>query len=408
MKVLFFTAFYEPETVAASYRATENAKHWQQMGNDVTVFTGYPNYPKGYIFDGYTPQLIMTERLNGVDVIRSKLIAKKNTSYIKRLQNALSYYFFGRFNICFNKKKIGTDYDVVLGTTGVVFNALLAYKYARKCKIPFVLEIRDITYEQMIAVGKNPQSVSVKFMKKLELKLCRKAELVVVVSDGYKKILVDNGIDADKIEVITNGVDIPEREKSNNNEKPLLSYLGTVGISQELEETFDYAEVIREYVPDLEFLIVGDGAQKDSVSRKAEQTNYARVLPGMPMEQLEPLYDRSILSLVKLKKTDSFMYTIPSKLFQIMGRGVAVLFIGPDGEAAEIIRSNQAGIALVGDKESDMEMLRAFFTQNDWKDQLRRMGKNGATAVKSRYSRGVLAQKYMSLLQGICANQENK
>lgn len=71
------------------------------MGHDVTVFTGYPNYPSGRIFEGYIPKLMSKESIDGVNVIRSKLVAVPNTSVIKRLENALSYFFFGLFNIIF-------------------------------------------------------------------------------------------------------------------------------------------------------------------------------------------------------------------------------------------------------------------------------------------------------------------
>ena len=49
MKILYFSQFYKPESIAPSFRATENSKIWAEMGNEVTVFTGYPNYPTGKI-----------------------------------------------------------------------------------------------------------------------------------------------------------------------------------------------------------------------------------------------------------------------------------------------------------------------------------------------------------------------
>ena len=107
MRILYFTSFYEPETMAASFRATENAKIWKKMGHRVNIFTGYPNYPLGKIYDGYTPKLMSREVLDGIGIIRSKLIVKPNTSLFNRLQNALSYYLFGLANIIINSKKIG-------------------------------------------------------------------------------------------------------------------------------------------------------------------------------------------------------------------------------------------------------------------------------------------------------------
>ena len=399
MKILFFSQFYTPESIAPSFRATENSKLWKEMGHDITVFTGYPNYPTGKIFDGYDPKFLTEEIINGVRVIRSKLVAVPNTSMINRLKNALSYYFYGRINEIIHSGKIGKDYDVVLGTSGIIFNALLAQKYASHHKIPFVFEIRDITYIQMQATGKNQDSKSVKGMKWLELHLCKKAAKVVVVTNGFKKILVEDGIPEKKIEVITNGVDV---ERSDNvydeGKRFTLSYFGTLGLSQNIKDTFIYAKTINSVVPDAEYLIIGDGAQKGEIEEAAKDISFVRMIPGMPASELEPYYNDTQLSIITLRKTENFKYTIPSKLFQVMGRGIAILFIGPDGESAEIIRKYNAGITLTGTTEEDLKKLEEFFEQDDWRLQLKQMGDNGRKAVEDHYSRTRLAEDYIDVL----------
>lgn len=402
MKVLYFSQFYTPESIAPSFRATENSKIWADMGNDITVFTGYPNYPTGKIFDGYNPVLLSEEIINNVRVLRSKLVAKPNTSIIKRLENALSYFFFGLVNIVGNNRKIGKDYDVVLGTSGVIFNAWLAEIYARLLHLPFVFEIRDITYVQMKATGKSSHSLTVLGMKWLEMHLCKKAKKVVVVTNGFKKTLIEDGIPEAKIEVITNGVDVQECKDAYNLEKKfIMSYFGTLGISQNICDTFEYGETISSVIAEFEYLIIGEGAQKDEIQRKVESTgsSFIKMLPGMKSEELEPYYNDTQLSIVTLKKSDNFKYTLPSKLFQIMGRGIAVLFIGPDGEAAEIIRKYHTGIALTGTKEQDIQILKDFFMKNNWREELKKMGSNGRIAVEKNYSRRKLAEDYISILQ---------
>lgn len=402
MKILYFSQFYAPESMAASFRATENSKLWQEMGHDVTVFTGYPNYPTGKIFDGYNPKLFSEERIDGVRVIRSKLVAVPNTSIIRRLENALSYYFFGRINEIFHSKRIGKKFDVVLGTSGIIFNALLAQKYASCHKIPFIFEIRDITYVQMQATGKSSASISVKMMKWLELQLCKKASKIVVVTNGFKQTLVEDGIPIDKIEVITNGVDVAKVQGVYDEGKKItLSYYGTLGLSQNIKETFLYAKMINNFVTDFEYLIIGDGAQKEEIMEASKDFSFVRMMPRMPASQLEPYYCNTQLSVITLKKTDSFKYTIPSKLFQIMGRGIAVLFIGPDGESAEIIRKYNTGIVLTGNVEEDLYTLKDFFKKQDWHEQLKQMGRNGRRAVEDHYSRTKLASDYIRIFDSV-------
>lgn len=400
MKILFFSQFYMPEAIAPAFRATENSRVWAEMGNDVTVFTGYPNYPRGKIFDGYEVKMLSSEEISQVKLLRSKLIAKPNNTTMRRLENALSYFFFGIINIIFNSKKIGKDYDVVLGTSGIIFNGVLAYMYSKLNGVPFVLEIRDITYIQMQANGRKSKCISVVIMKYIELFLCKKANKVVVVTNGYKDILSLEGINAEKIEVITNGVDVLEAHDNIEHNGFRLSYFGTVGISQNLVETFKYAKEIYKLVDNFEYLIIGDGAQRNEIEQQLikEQTTFIRMLPGLPSDELEPFYLTTQLSIITLRKSESFKSTIPSKLFQVMGRGIAVLFIGPDGEAANIVRSNNAGIVMTDSFQEDIKTLTNFFLDPNWRENIKKMGKNGANIVKSKYSRKELAKRYLDVL----------
>lgn len=402
LKLLYFTHFFSPEPMAAAFRATDNSRLWTEMGHDITVFTVLPNYPFGKIYDGYEAKLLSEEMIDGTRVLRSKIYAVPNKNIINRLKNVLSGFFFGLVNLLCNNKKIGKDYDVVLGTSGDVFTGLLSWIYAFFHRKPFVFEIRDITYRQMQATGKHVGCLSVRIMRFLELFLCKRAKKVVVVTEGFKKILSQDGIPAEKIVVITNGVDTQTVDTDQMDcEHLTLSYFGTLGISQNISDTFPYAEAIRDFCEKFTYLIIGEGAQRKQIEEAVSSGSYPYIelMHGMPARDLETYYAKSALSVITLKKSEDFRYTLPSKLFQVMGRGIAVLFIGPDGEAAEIVRRYDAGLALTGTVEEDMKALCEFFSWEDWRKKLIQMGKNGALAVKQYYSRKKLAEEYVQLLE---------
>ena len=404
MKILYFSQFFVPEQIAGAFRASDNSRLWAERGHDVTVFTGYPNYPVGKIFDGYDPQLLSEEYIDGVRVLRSKIIAKPNTSMIHRIVNALSFFGFGLINFIFNGKKLRRKYDVILGTSGPIFAALLGWIYALFTRTPFVFEIRDITYRQMMATGKTSGSIGVRIMKFLELFLAKRAKAVVVVTNGFKKILIEDGIDAKKIHVITNGVDAQALAVDRSQEEGLLlSYFGTLGISQNIMDTFPYAEEMAKHCEAFSYLIIGEGAQREMIEQAVArgEAPYVNIMKGMTSQALEPYYEKSMLSVIALKKSDNFRYTIPSKLFQIMGRGIGVLFIGPEGETAEIIRKYRTGIVLTGSIEEDMDVIRDFFSKDNWRNELIQMGQNGAQTVKQYYTRTALAVQYEKLLMDI-------
>ena len=405
MNILYVTQFYYPELTAGAFRAYDNAVCWSKNGDNVTVFTGFPNYPAGKIYDGYKIKLLQEEIIDGVHIVRSKIYIKQNKTFFSRILNMGSFLFWGIVNFIFNGRKVGKNFDVVLGSSGPIFAALLAWLYASFHRLPFVFEIRDITYRQLIATGKSKSSFPVKLMKKFELFLCRRAKRVVVVTNGFKDVLSSDGIDENKISIITNGVEIsPLIERKSANGGVHLSYFGTLGISQKIDETFPYAVEIAKAQNNFTYQIIGEGAQRGAIETILSNGNYPYIelLHGMTPEELELYYKQTNLSVVTLAKSEDFKYTLPSKLFQIMGRGIAVLFIGPDGEAADIVRKYHAGITLCGTLQEDIQVLRDFFAQPDYQEQLYMMGQNGYKAVAHCYDRKTLAADYLDLLRS-CA-----
>ena len=152
MRILYFSQFYKPENIAASFRATEHSRIWVRESHDVTVFTGWPNYPVGRLFDGYEMKPLVEELIDGVRVFRSASKIQPNTSFAKRIESGVSFIANGLKNLG-KKSPVGSNYDVVLVTCGTVFAAWLGVHYAKKCRLPLVVEFRDLTYKQMLATG---------------------------------------------------------------------------------------------------------------------------------------------------------------------------------------------------------------------------------------------------------------
>lgn len=63
MRILYFTQFFSPENIAAAFRAKDHSDIWSDSGHDVTVFTGWPNYPTGRLYDGYDMVPLREERM---------------------------------------------------------------------------------------------------------------------------------------------------------------------------------------------------------------------------------------------------------------------------------------------------------------------------------------------------------
>lgn len=375
----------------------------------MTVFTGWPNYPTGRIFDGYDPELLGEFDDDGVKVFRSMVKATPNRSIIGRIANGLSYLFYGSFNLLFNKRKLDKGYDVVLATSGTVFAGCLGVIYSKIHKIPFVIEFRDITFEQMVATGTPRDSWKVKLMRFLELHLARKADRVVVLTNGFKKKLCESGVPESKIDVVPNGADIVETKRVSTGSELNLGYFGTMGISQDVPRTLEVASDIEKAAGcPLEYILIGEGATRQEVEDaiRSGMHPFAHLLHGMPQSELEPYYEKCDFTFVSLQNSTEFDATIPSKMFQSFARGVPVIFLGPYGEAAEIIRESGAGLVLSGTDEDNKEKIREFFGKEDLKSRIGEMRNAACALMEEGYSRETLAKRMLHILTETAETKE--
>jgi glycosyltransferase involved in cell wall biosynthesis len=413
MNIFYVTQFFYPERTAAAFRAYDNARIWTQMGHAVTVFTGYPNFPTGKLFKGYTIEILQKEKIEDIDVIRSKIVIKPNTNKIVRAISYLSFTFFSLYNMIFNKKQIEKKYDLVLATSGTVFAPIAGYYYAKKHKIPFVLEIRDITHKQMLATGSSENSIGYKFIRWLELHLSIKADKIIVVTNGFKHELIKAGINKDKIEVIPNGVvvkDTPLTQFNKNDNEIIFSYFGTFGISQDLTRVLHIFSKLKVKNKIIKLILIGDGAEKDKLLqyKQEHQLENILILENKPQAELEKYYQISDFCLVVLKNNNFFKTTIPSKMFQIMGKKRPVIFFGPKGEAASIIEKAKAGLILT---EEDINTNIYFLSQylnelienNELQKKITEFSLNGFEFVSNNYNREKLAGKYLDILATVIA-----
>lgn len=402
MRILYFTQFFCPENIAAAFRAKDHSDLWSDLGHDVTVFTGWPNYPTGRLFDGYDMIPLREERIGRVRVFRSASKIQPNTSFKKRIESGISFILGGLNNLR-SGSPVGTNYDVVLVTSGTVFSAWLGVHYAKKHRLPLVVEFRDLTYKQMMATGSKGAKAAA--MKALELSFCRVADRVVVLTDGFKKDLVAEGVSPEMISVVPNGADVVPCEHQWHHSLR-LGYFGTMGLSQNVPETVEYAKHLAEKGLVSSYELVGEGAARAELERMidTDMLGFLGLERGIPMSELEARYARVDMTVVSLKKSEQFAGTIPSKIFQSFARGVPVLYIGPVGDASRLIEESGAGIVLSGSRDEDLLALEEFAAQPDLAEKLSKMSASAIDFMERNYTRNRMADQMLVSLANAAKN----
>ena len=340
------------------------------------------------------------EFIDGVRVFRSASTILPNTSFANRIKGGVSFIANGWRNCMAKGSPIGSDYDVVLASSGTVFAAWLGAKYARRKGIPLVMEFRDLTWRQMVATGGSESDLKVRAMRALELGMCARAERVVSLTEGFRHELESQGVPKSKLVVVPNGADLVSCEHDWGG-RLRLGYFGTVGISQDVPRTLELAAgLYREGLLE-SYAIIGEGAARASVESVLATGAYpfADLEHGVPKDELEPRYGRVHMTVVSLQRSEGFSETIPSKIFQSFARGIPVLFIGPEGEAARLVRESGGGLALCGDDAANAEELGAFAAFDGLAGRLAEMGARATAFIKRNYTRQILAERMLGVLE---------
>jgi glycosyltransferase involved in cell wall biosynthesis len=352
MHILFLTDNFPPEVNAPASRTFEHCREWVRAGNQVTVITCAPNFPKGKVFDGYRNRIWQIEEMAGIRVIRVWSYITANDGFVKRILDYQSFMVSATLAALFVR-----GVDVVIGTSPQFFTVCAAYVVSRLKWIPFVFELRDLWPESIKAVGAMKESAAIRALERLELFLYRKAARIVSVTHSFKRTLISRGVDGEKIEVVTNGVDM-SRFKPMPKDAELLrelglagkfvaGYVGTHGLAHHLETLLDAAEMLRARPDDASyhFIFLGDGARKQALKDEAARRDLDNVtfIDSVPKEQVARYWSLLDVSVIHLRKTELFTTVIPSKLFECMGMGLPVLH-GVAGESADIVRDEGVGI----------------------------------------------------------------
>ncbi len=406
MHILFLSDNFPPEVNAPASRTHEHCRQWVAAGETVTVITCVPNFPQGRVFGGYRNRLWQQEMVDGIRIIRVWSYITANEGFIKRVLDYQSYMLAASLASLFVRRV-----DVVVATSPQFFTAVAGWAVGALKRVPFVFELRDIWPESIKAVGAMQSSTAIRWLEKLELFLYRRAARIVSVTHAFRDTLARRGIDAQKIDVVTNGVDIARftprpKDEALTRELGLrgcfvAGYIGTHGMAHALETLLDAAEQLQQRAdaPAIRLLLLGDGARKADLKADAARRGLRNVVfvDSVPKEQVARYWSLLDVAVIHLRRTELFTTVIPSKLFECMGMGIPVLH-GVAGESAGIVQAEGAGI--VFEPENAGQLVDGLLRlQSD--SALHQRLSAAALAAASRYDRRALAMKMLDILRAL-------
>jgi colanic acid biosynthesis glycosyl transferase WcaI len=415
VKILYVSQYFPPEMGAPSARASELAHHWSLAGHQVSVLTGFPNHPTGVVPEQWRPRLrrlVYNEKAGDVDVFRTWLWPLPNRKAHERMRNYASF--------CVSSALRGMTLprpDVVIGSSPQLLVALSAWWIAFSRQLPFVFEVRDLWPESLTAVGVGSEdSLLHHSLAAIARFLYERADRVVVVTPAFKDHLIQRWrVPPEKIEIVENGVEtdmfspsLPEasaalRRELGADSKFLVCYVGTMGMAHGLDTLLDAAATLQREKPDVLFLLIGEGAEKQRIQSLAQSQSLTnvRILDQQPRDKIPAFISASDACLVLLKKTDIFKTVIPTKMLEFMSCARPVI-LGVDGQARQIV--DEAGAGLVIEPENAIALAQAIKRLEQDPANGRALGQKGRKYILQRFSRAGTAEKYINVLEALIRN----
>jgi len=155
------------------------------------------------------------------------------------------------------------DINYVISTP--LTTGLIALFAKWKWKVPYVFEVGDLWPDAPVELGVIKNSISKKIAYSLEKRVYNGAKHIVALSPDIKDNIARKS--SNSIDVVTNFADtVFFKPTVKENNKFSIGYFGTIGLANHLEYLIAVAEDCRSY-DNIEFVIMGSGAQKDRIKR---------------------------------------------------------------------------------------------------------------------------------------------
>ncbi len=256
---------------------------------------------------------------------------------IKRILNMQEFvYKFRRYAVKFDQP------DIVLAADMNCTNYSPIFRYCKKRKIPFIIDIRDLWPESIVEyLGFSKKNPIIKYLYQKERRMYKKADYVVFSQEGGKDYIIEKGwqneIDLNKIKYINNGVDLKyfyscienyqiDDPDLNSSEFKLI-YTGSIRKVNGVYIIIEAARYFKKHEFPMKFIIYGDGTEKFELEDIAEREGLNIKFKGTVDKKFIPyILSKADCTIITCRKSNIFRFGGSlNKLFDYMAAGKPIV-----------------------------------------------------------------------------------
>ena len=392
MKILILSQYFYPETFSINTVATE----LKNSGFDVTVLTGYPNYPMGEIFDGYGFDIPYETNIDGVNVVRVKARPRKTG----KVNLALCYYSFFSKTYKWLKKHY-KEYDLIYCFEVSPITACLpATKLKKKRGMPYVINVQDMWPECFECVMNVHSPLIIKPLRKLSDYIYKNADKLLCSSKSFCEEFKRRKIAEDKLVFwpqFANDYGVSNETVEEYKTPYRFVFAGNIGKAQGLDLVLDTAKITIDN-KEIGYYLIGDGTSLQHLKERVEKEELSNVyfLPRKPEREIPRYLCSATSGILVLEENILSKIVLPQKMQMYMACKLPILCV-MNGEAKKITEEAGAGYYVEADANKISEKIFEIINDENREEK----GINGRKYFEENFNKDKLIDTLSDILQDV-------
>lgn len=334
---------YAPESTGIAPYTTALAHSLSAAGADVHVVTGLPHYPQWSVGEEYADGSFFREFDGDVRITRCRHSVPSNPNLMGRSRMEVS--FLARALKVVRQEKSDLILTVTPSLAGMAAGVL-----GRRGR-PVGTIVQDLTGNAACETGATKAWVG-SVIRSAENALLRRCRNVGVITTGFRDDLTSAGVDAAAvvdlpnfahIEPVTVSTEFARRRLGWDPKKFTVLHTGNMGVKQGLESVIDSARLAEQQGLDVEFVLMGDGNQREALTTAAAGVGSIRFLPPVSTREYPLVLEAADVLLVN-ELPGVRQMSLPSKLTSYAASGKPIVAaVASDGITADFLSTAQLG-----------------------------------------------------------------
>lgn len=405
-KVLIHSLIFSPDGVSTAYLYNDIALRFQKEGYEVVVLSTTPHFNvveeqlAKQPLKWKIPGIYKESNFHGIKVMH--VPQKKFKSTALRILGFVYWHIISfLLGLCIRNVSVivSPSPPLSIGMLNLILGKL------KGCKV--IYNVQEI-YPDILKKKTGP---IIACLKKVERCIYNKSAAITTIDDVFYNTIVSRFEDPNKLHIIPNFVDTDLYNPTNvepldenifpKTDSLKLLYAGNIGYAQDWEPLICLAEKTKGV--SIEYFIIGEGVMKPVLEEKVRELELdnVHILPYQPRSLMPSILAYSDIQFIFMNP-EMEMQGFPSKVYTIMACGRPLLVCS--GKDTPIINFLQEhGCAkLITEKSLEKKVGEMV----DWlnsvsRSELALLGRNGVEVIKRLYSKDVVTQKYVDLVEAL-------